>query len=231
MREIDLKEVLTRVPFQKQSEPLRIFSRTFSTNNMRVEVQTFCDRGHGQEFAGGLSLQILGNELAWVSVCYRDLLMERAMADYRYYTTTSWTEGRNGSVSTEGVAVPLPFSAPPEFQGEAGAWTPEHFFAAALGSCFVTTFKAIADLSKFEYSGLQVEVEAVLQKEQGGYSFTRVIMQPILTIASDVDQERGIRLLEKAERSCLISRSVKSQIELQPKIMVQKPAAVEVAIR
>ena len=56
--------------------------------------------------------------------------------------------------------------------------------------------------------GLQGEVEAVLQKEQGGYSFTKVIMQPILTIATGGDQERGIRLLEKAERSCLISRSV-----------------------
>ena len=153
------------------------------------------------------------------------------MPDYRYYTTTNWTEGRKGSVSAEGVAVPLPFSAPPEFQGEAGAWTPEHFFAAALGSCFVTTFKAIAEFSKFDYAALQVEVEAILEKEQGGYSFTKVIVQPILTIAAEVERERALRLLEKAERACLISRSVKSQIELQPQITVQEPAALEAAIR
>jgi peroxiredoxin-like protein len=148
------------------------------------------------------------------------------MSDYRYYSTAYWTEGRNGRVEAEASATPIEFSAPPEFQGKPGAWTPEHFFAAALGACFVTTFKAIADYSKFDYRELQVEVEAILEKEQGGYSFTKVIVQPTLTIAPEADGERALRLLEKAERACLISRSVKSQIELQPEIVVQKPEPV-----
>ncbi len=153
------------------------------------------------------------------------------MSDYRYYSTAVWTQDRKGSVSAEGIASPILFGAPPEFQGEAGLWTPEHFFAAALGSCFVTTFKAISDYSKFEYQALEVEVEAILEKEQGGYSFTKVIIQPILTIAAETDRERALRLLEKAERACLISRSVKSQIELQPEITVQEPASVASALR
>lgn len=142
------------------------------------------------------------------------------MPDYRYYSTATWTEGRKGIVNAEGIAAPVYFSAPPEFQGEAGSWTPEHLFAAALGSCFVTTFKAISEYSKFDYQSLQVEVEAILEKEQGGFSFTKVIVQPILTITAEADRERATRLLEKAEKACLISRSVKSQIELQPEIMV-----------
>jgi peroxiredoxin-like protein len=143
------------------------------------------------------------------------------MPDYRYYTSATWSEGRTGTVSAEGIAVPVRFSAPPEFMGEAGTWTPEHFFAAAIASCFVTTFKAIAEFSKFEFLSLQVEVEAILEKEQGGFSFTKVVLQPLLEIAGASDQERAIRLLEKAERACLISRSVKSQIELQPEVVVR----------
>ncbi len=142
------------------------------------------------------------------------------MDDHRYYTSAVWTEQRKGVVTADGIDAHIAFSAPPEFQGEAGTWTPEHFFAAALASCFVTTFKAIAEYSKFEYSGLQVEVEAILEKEQGGFSFTKVIVQPILTIAAESERERAIRMLEKAERACLISRSVKSHIELQPEIAV-----------
>ena len=152
------------------------------------------------------------------------------MPDYRYYASAYWTEGRKGVVEAEGVAAPLTFSAPPEFQGEAGVWTPEHFFAAAIGTCFVTTFNAIADYSKLEYQGLQVEVEAVLEKEEGGFSFTRVIVQPILTIGAEADRERAIRLLEKAERACLISRSIRSQIELQPEIVVGQTEAVATVI-
>lgn len=152
------------------------------------------------------------------------------MADYRYYVSAHWTEGRKGVVEAEGIPAAISFSAPPEFQGEAGTWTPEHFYAAALGACFVTTFNAVAEYSKFEYERLQVEVEAILEKEQGGYSFTKVIVQPILTIASEGDRERALRLLEKAERACLISRSVKSQIELQPEIVVGQIEAVASAI-
>ncbi len=123
------------------------------------------------------------------------------------------------------------FSAPPEFQGEAGTWTPEHFFAAAMASCFVTTFKAIAEFSKFDFLSLQVEVEAILEKEPGGYSITKVVIQPLLHIAEPSEKERALRLLEKAERACLISRSVKSQIELEPEVLVTTAETVGATAR
>ena len=140
---------------------------------------------------------------------------------YQYYTTAEWTQGRQGIVAADDVPVQINFAAPPEFMGESGAWTPEHFFAAAIASCFVTTFKAIAEFSKFAFLSLQVEVEGVLEKEQGGYSFTKVVVQPILEIDRASEQERAIRLLEKAEHACLISRSIKSRIELQPEVVVR----------
>lgn len=151
------------------------------------------------------------------------------MPDYRYHTTADWTEGRKGNISAEGVGQTISFSAPPEFMGEVGAWTPEHFFAAALASCFVTTFKAIAEFSKFEFLSLRVELEAVLEKEPGSYSFTRVVVKPSVEIGAEVDQERAFRLLEKAERSCLISRSVKSHIEFRPELVVRAMQATGVA--
>jgi peroxiredoxin-like protein len=153
------------------------------------------------------------------------------MPDYRYYTNAVWTQGRQGTVSAEGIAEPIRFSAPPEFMGEAGTWTPEHFFAAAIASCFVTTFKAIAEFSKFEFLSLDVDVKAILQKELGGYSFTRVVIQPLLQITESSEKERALRLLEKAERACLISRSIKSQIELKPEILVASAQPVGATAR
>ena len=144
------------------------------------------------------------------------------MPDHRYYSNAKWTDGRKGTVSAEGIAAAIPFSAPPEFMGEAGTWTPEHFFAAAVASCFVTTFKAIAEFSKFEFLSLQVEVEGTLEKEQGGYRFAKVVVRPLLEVGAGSDLERAIRLLEKAERGCLISRSLKSEIELQPEVFLHK---------
>ena len=146
------------------------------------------------------------------------------MSDYRYRTSAKWTEGRNGIASSEGIAESIRFSSPPEFMGEAGTWTPEHFFANAVASCFVTTFKAIADLSKLQFLSLQVEVEAILEKEQGGYSFTRIVVGPVLEISAASGRERALRLLEKAERACLVSRSIRSRVQLQPEVRVRAAA-------
>ena len=151
------------------------------------------------------------------------------MPDYRYHITANWTGGRQGNVLAGCAPETIPFSAPPEFMGEAGMWTPEHFFTAAIASCFVTTFKAIAEFSKFDFSLLHVEVEAVLEKEPGGYSFTKVVVKPSLEIGAEADQGRALRLLDKAERACLISRSIKGHVELRPEVLVRAMQVVRAA--
>jgi len=129
-----------------------------------------------------------------------------------------WTAARRGRVETEGVKLPIHFSAPPEFQGEAGQWTPEHFFMAAVASCFITTFRAIAENSRFEPVSLGVSAEGVVEKREGGYEFTRVVLRPLLTIREETDRQRAARLLKKTERACLVSRSLKSEVTMEPRI-------------
>ncbi len=139
--------------------------------------------------------------------------------EYRYRTSARYTSGRRGVVAGEGVA-PLDFASPPEFGGETGVWTPEYMLVGAAAACFVATFRAIAEFSKFEFTALEVETEGVLTKGEGGYRFTQVFVRPVLTIARDSDRERGLRLLEKAERGCLISRSLQGQITLEPTVKI-----------
>jgi peroxiredoxin-like protein len=145
---------------------------------------------------------------------------------YSYRTSTTWLAERRGVVEAEDCPLPVEFSAPPEFGGEDCMWTPEHLFLSAVGSCFVSTFRAIAEYSKLEFLALDVPVEGLLEKGEKGYRFTQVILRPELTLARDEDRERGLRLLEKAERACLISRSINSEIQLQPEIKVTETVAV-----
>src|SRR5438067_112145 len=57
---------------------------------------------------------------------------------YEYRATATWTEHRRGLVETESIPRTINFSAPPEFGGEPGLWTPEHLLVAAVGTCFVS---------------------------------------------------------------------------------------------
>ena len=139
---------------------------------------------------------------------------------YLYRASAIWTMRRRGIASAEDVPRTINFSSPPEFQGEPGLWTPEHLLVASVATCFLATFRAVAENSKLQVIRLEVEAEGVLEKQEGGFRFTHVVVRPRLTIADAADQERAQRLLEKAERACLISRSLSSQVEMQATVEV-----------
>src|SRR5512135_3498342 len=106
--------------------------------------------------------------------------------------------GKNKAyVSAEGVPLALQFSAPPEFNGERGKWTPEHLLVAATASCLAATFRGMAEHSKFEFISLHVEAEGTLEKNEDGFRFARIVLRPRLAVIRDEDRERAVKLLQK----------------------------------
>jgi peroxiredoxin-like protein len=145
---------------------------------------------------------------------------------YSYRVSTHWSHHKRGIVEGETIPRTINFAAPPEFGGEPGLWTPEHLLVASVSTCFVSTFRAVAEASKFEFDGVEVETEGVIEKLEGGFRFTKITLKPQVTIHDERDRERVGRLLEKAERVCLVSRSLACTIILDAKIVVVAPAAV-----
>ena len=146
---------------------------------------------------------------------------------YTYHTTAHWTLHKRGIVEADSsIPRTINFSAPPEFGGEPGMWTPEHLLLAGVSTCYVATFRGMAAPSKLEFHGLEVMVEGTIEKQEGGLRFTRIILRPVVTIDQEADRELAGRLLEKAERGCLIARSISATFVLEPKIVVAAPLAV-----
>jgi peroxiredoxin-like protein len=145
---------------------------------------------------------------------------------HEYRVKAFGTGGRNGVVQAEGVLSSISFSAPPEFSGEPGRWTPEHFLVAAVASCFVSTFSGIAEKSRFEFVSFHLEAEGMLRSEEGIWRFTEIRLRPVVTISKEGDRDRVIRLLEKAEKSCLIARSLQCKLVLFPAVKIEEELLV-----
>lgn len=143
---------------------------------------------------------------------------------YSYQASAQFHQhDRSFAAIEQGVPRLIHFSAPAEFGGEPGVWTPEHFLLAAIASCFVETFKAVARASKLDFQGIEVDVEGIIEKDAGGLRFTRIKIRSALIIYSEDGRELGLRVLAKTERSCLVVRSLSSAIELEPRVLVEKP--------
>jgi len=139
---------------------------------------------------------------------------------YFYSTDVVWTGERHGDLSAPAMPT-LPVDAPPEFRGHEGVWTPEHLFVSAINSCFMTTFLAIAENSKLDFVHFDAKATGKLERhEDVGLMMTLVTLRPNLTISNARDEERAFRILQKAERNCLIANSVKTRIRLEPVITV-----------
>ena len=141
---------------------------------------------------------------------------------HNYEVNLSWSEDRKGTISSPVLTQSIEIATPPEFpRGMEGIWSPEHLFAAAVNSCLMTTFLAVADNSKLEFISLDSTAIGKLDTVEGKYMMTEVTLRPTLVIKDPEQQEKAKRVLEKSERACLISNSIKSKIIFEPTIKIQ----------
>jgi peroxiredoxin-like protein len=147
-------------------------------------------------------------------------------AHHEYRVNAFGAGGRNGVVHAEGVLSCISFSAPPEFLGEPGRWTPEHFLVAAVASCFVSTFSGIAEKSRLGFVSFNLDAEGVLSNEDGIWRFMEIKLRPVVAVVKEEDRDLAIRLLEKTEKSCLIARSLQFKVTLFPAVKIAEELSV-----
>lgn len=147
------------------------------------------------------------------------------MKDFpHYYVVTASEIG--GDVELESDGLPPMRSAPPiEFDGPGDRWSPESLLVAAVSDCFVLTFRAVARASKLSWISIQCEVKGTLDRVDRTPRFTRFDVHARLTIPPETDRERAQRVLEKAERGCLITNSLKAEVHLTATVDVALPAS------
>jgi organic hydroperoxide reductase OsmC/OhrA len=142
---------------------------------------------------------------------------------HTYRVVAWWSAGKTGLAKSESAPNAIHFTAPPQFGGIEGRWSPEDLLLCSVASCFTTTFRALADYSDFHFTDLEVEVQGTVRKLESGYSFGEIVVRPTLTILRDEDHPRADRLLEKAKRLCLVSRALAVTQIFEPRVHATTP--------
>ncbi len=155
------------------------------------------------------------------------------MEPHYYNVNISWKHDRQGmmcspelnATSNQGGCIEV--ATPPEFpKGIPGIWSPEHLFTASVSSCFMTTFLAIAENSKLEFSEFHCNSKGKLEQVEGKFRMTEITLDAHVTIVNESDRERAERVLQKSESACLISNSINSKVILNPVVEVANKTTV-----
>lgn len=147
------------------------------------------------------------------------------MEAHYYNVDVNWNTDRKGVMCSPELNKEagncIEVATPPEFpKGIPGIWSPEHLFTAAVSSCLMTTFLAIAENSKLPFESFSCNAKGKLDQVDGKFQMTEVILEPMVTIADEKDRERAERVLQKSEAACLISNSVRSKITMRTLIKI-----------
>ena len=146
---------------------------------------------------------------------------------HKYTVQVNWQSDRKGIMHSPVLNTQIEVATPPEFPGGMpGIWSPEHLLVAAVNSCLMTTFLAIAENSKLSFVHFDSDAEGKLERVDNKYMITEITLKPVLTITNEADRERATRILDKSEAACLISNSIKSKIIFQPEIKIAEMISI-----
>ena len=74
--------------------------------------------------------------------------------------------------------------------------------------------------SSFRIQFSSCPAEGILDKKEGKFAMTEIVLRPVVTISNEEDREKAEKIMIKAERACLISNSITSEIHLETEVLI-----------
>jgi organic hydroperoxide reductase OsmC/OhrA len=143
------------------------------------------------------------------------------MKNLPHHYAVAATAGTEGNVDLTSPGLTRIDSAPPaEFGGPGDRWSPETLLVAAVADCFILTFRAIARASKLDWVSLSCDVDGALDRVDNVTRFTEFRLRAVLDAPPGTDEQKALRLLEKSERSCLITNSLTAENHLDAEVRI-----------
>ena len=136
-----------------------------------------------------------------------------------YRVAASADGAANVIVTAEGLPD-LETAGPPEFGGPGDVWSPETMLVGAVANCFILSFRAIARTAKLDWLTLECAVEGTLEKIEKFNQFTAFQVTATLAVPAGTNEKKANTILQKAEKYCLITNSMKADSHLDAEVIV-----------
>jgi organic hydroperoxide reductase OsmC/OhrA len=142
-----------------------------------------------------------------------------------HHITLNWEKGdapftydaypRNHTLGFKNGQETVVASASPTYKGDGTKCDPEDMLVAALSSCHMLSFLAIAAKKKLTVKSYQDEAIGFLEDDGGKLWITRVILRPKVVMDGDAAALEHIHHL--AHEACFIANSVKTEVTVEPR--------------
>jgi peroxiredoxin-like protein len=146
------------------------------------------------------------------------------LVEHHFHLKADWPRLRNevGEIETGNLKTKV--SIPPEMDGPGVGTNPDEMLLGAAATCYIITLAAMMERSHLEKESLTMESEAIVDVTNGIFTYKKIIHRPLIVLkaaASEKEYELALRLAKKAETSCMISRAVQGNVEIELQVTVE----------
>jgi peroxiredoxin-like protein len=137
------------------------------------------------------------------------------MALHSFHLTANWPGLRNDVGTIETANLHTKISIPPEMDGPGIGTNPDEMLLGAAATCYIITLAAMLERSKINKESLTMTSEGVVDISNGVITYKKIIHRPHLILHSEKDMVLAQKLARKAECSCMISRALTGNVEIE----------------
>jgi organic hydroperoxide reductase OsmC/OhrA len=120
--------------------------------------------------------------------------------------------------------VSLRLSGDPSFGGDATFLNPEQLIVLAAASCQLLSFLAVAARARIDVRRYEDEGEGTMPEDDPPARLTSIMLRPTIWVAAGPTVERVAHLVEVAHRECYVANSLRTDIRVEPTIILEPPA-------
>lgn len=145
------------------------------------------------------------------------------MAEHVFRLKANWPGLRNDVGEIQAGNLKTKVSIPPEMDGPGVGTNPDEMLLGAAATCYIITLAAMMERSGLKKENLILESEGIVDVTNGVFTYKKIVHRPKVVLkpgASEKEVEMVVRLAKKAETSCMISRAIQGNVEIELKVTV-----------
>jgi organic hydroperoxide reductase OsmC/OhrA len=154
---------------------------------------------------------------------------------HRYRTTLRWrgstgagyaAYSRAHTATATPAEVTLTLASDPAFRGDPRLLNPEQLVVIAASSCQLLSFLAIAARAGVEVLEYEDDAEGTMPEDDEPVRIASIVLRPRIAVAAGVDPDRVVAFCEQAHHECYVANSLRTEVRVEPEIVVQQALAV-----
>jgi len=96
-----------------------------------------------------------------------------------------------------------------------GAWSPVHMLLSAVETCFLVTFRMIAERAHVGIGSIKSEATGTIDSTDGKhFAITAIQIRPTVQLLNAQDNHKLSDLYKKAEEYCVVGHSLNLKVEV-----------------